>query len=232
MVSFLALTLILLSSLSPVPLAVGVSAPVVAYVVANGGAGAPSKPGTASPASISPPAPSPEASGAPAPCDAPGTAVPQGRKIVQSGETLYLCEGSTPLVLLPGVRQFAVDLIDDDGFPDLLVNWKPKPDAPLRLHVYGLNDGILPPIWRGSRMSAELESFALVPRKDAPAMVVTLEKVGKVQRWVGHRWNKFGFVSICSASVDAKGAGVLKGCAEMTVRCETTEGFPICSEAK
>lgn len=164
------------------------------------------------------------------PCEEPGLPVAQGRHLVRRGDKVLLCLRDAPLALLSGVFQMAVAPLDDDRYPDLLVNWSPRSGAHRRLHVYGLETGTLPPVWRGSGMSSSLHGFALVPFPGKPSMLVTLESVGKKRRFVGHRWNKFGFVGICSAAVDASGGGQLDGCQGTTLACRIDpEGWPQCT---
>lgn len=176
-------------------------------------------------------APAPQ--GAANPCEETGLPVAQGRHLVRRGDKVLLCLRDAPLALLSGVFQMEVAPLDDDPYPDLLVNWSPRSGAHRRLHVYGLETGTLPPVWRGSGMSSSLHGFALVPFPGKPSTLVTLESVGKKRRFVGHRWNKFGFVGICSAAVDPSGAGQLVGCQGTSLSCWIdSEGWPQCKVGK
>lgn len=165
------------------------------------------------------------------PCAHPGEALPQGRFLVTQNRHLYLCEGDTPLAVLSGVLQHAFGYLDNDQALDLAVSWRPRPDAPLRLHVYGLQHGTLPPIWRGSRMSSQLELFTLVPREGRSHLLVTLEHVGTKRRWVGHRWNGFGFVGICSAPATTGGTDLLLECDHQTIACTASDATVTCHPA-
>ncbi len=242
-----------LLSAVPAPLALHVTIPTLAYVTvqigrtlpppqplqapaseADSGAQLPAQgPGGPKEPSPSSPLSTAQADDARGLCSKNGVVVAQGRHLVESKDTLLLCSGTTPLALLSGVVQYAVAPLDDDSEPDLLVNWRPRLDAPLRLHVYGLKVGTLPPIWRGSGMSAVLDSFVLVPRDGKPSLLVTLERVGKTRRWVGHRWNKFGFVGICSAPAEGRNAGILSDCDGLNLACTADAAWrPQCKSSQ
>ncbi|GEM_PF-3720546 len=222
MISIMAIMLLLLPPL-PQPLLSAVTIPVWAYGTAQGarlmaGQMQPERPGNADGGPVE----SGVDDGVAEACRGEGIDLPRGRQLVGAAKVRALCVDGQAVAVLDGVEQVAVANVDGEEGPELVVNWRPKEEAPLRIHVYELGYGNLPPIWRGSKMSGDLESFTIVELKGKGPTLVTQERLGKVRRFVAHSWNNFGFIGLCSANIGPSGSATLTGCGETTLTC--TEG--------
>jgi hypothetical protein len=97
------------------------------------------------------------------------------------------------LGVFQGVKDAAAGDVDCDGQPDLVVQWAPdkEPDK-ARIWVIRPTPHGIEYVWRGSAMSAPVESFTLVPHGSCHRLE-TVERLPSGKAMVRYEWTGFGF---------------------------------------
>jgi len=122
-------------------------------------------------------------------------------RLTKRSDSLYFLEIKTDTSLnrweLPyPVYRFQIGDIDQDGVEDMLVGviktTRFDPTISKRIFIFKNNNGLVRPLWLGSRLSQPLEDFAFISH-NGKAFVRSIEKERSGNYLVAeYKWKRFG----------------------------------------